>query len=193
MENQIKELYHIHRKENIDEIWYIGNKIVVDDHFDALFWTELSKINQKLWKRYGDYDIDYMIAIMEEMKYNDCIEEKSDFNSLLKELYFLRRELALEEGRKLYNPTAPSRLHSIFLTDLKNIDYWKKIMSREAFDIFKVKVNGNLFESSDKFFLEPTMCFDTQVEKSKDYWNPKMKVILPRKELLFQGECQIIK
>lgn len=32
-----KEMYHIHRNGVYDDIWKIGNKLTVDDSFEALF------------------------------------------------------------------------------------------------------------------------------------------------------------
>lgn len=62
-----------------------------------------------------------------------------------------------------------------------------------SFKIFLLKLEGNLFISSDEYFPNPKLMFDIQVEQSKEYWKPKIKKLSPHKEFIFQGESTIIK
>lgn len=194
MNNNINSLYHVHRNGNCDSLWYVGSEIVVDDSFNNFFFLNLLEEDKKLTERYGDYDIDYIISIMEEIKYNNLIDERmySDFINLLNRYYILRREKALEEGRKLYFPSAPSRIHSIYLTDDKSLVYWKNVVGKDSCKIFLLDLDGNLFVSSDKLFPDSNLFFEKQVELSKEYWKPKVKSLTPR-EYIFQGKCKIIR
>jgi len=186
-------LYHIHRKDNMDDLWYIGNEINIDNKFNSIFYNKLLVEEQKLIKRYNNYDIDYIISNMEEMKHKKLIKDDLiyDFDLLLQHYYFLRREKALEEGRKIFNPNAPSRLHSIFLTDSFDINYWTNNIGNSSFIVFLLELNGYLFISSDKYFPNNKLLFENQVEESKKYWKPKVKTL--QKEFLFKGQIKIIK
>lgn len=187
-------LYHIHRLNNNDNIWQRDTKIKIDNSFTPVFYKKLQSEEQILIDRYGDYDIDYFISIMGELKFKNQIEEElmPSFLHFLNSLYFLRREQALEEGRKLYNPEAPSRLHSIFLTDESSLTYWIKVIGAKAYEKFLVNAEGNIFLSSDTFFPDETLFLDRQIEKSKSYWQPELKKVKSRKEYLFQGNLTIL-
>lgn len=195
MEVNKTSLYHIHRNGNMDNLWYVGSKIKVDDNFNSLFYTKLLDEEKKLIERYGVYDIDYIITKMEEIKCRNIIEDDMnyDFDLLLRRYYFLRREKALEEGRKIFNLDAPSRLHSIFLTDFLNKGYWISRIGDNSFSTFLLDLDGNLFVSSDTLFPYYKSSFAIQVEQSKKYWQPKLKRLAPHKEFLFQGECKIVR
>lgn len=188
-------LYHVHRIGNMDDIWQKESKILIDDKFESNFYIKLLKDDNLLIKRFGNYDIDYVIARMEEIKFNNQVEDDmhDEFNKILNRYYFLRREKALEEGRKIFAPLAPSRFHSIFLSDKFNLEYWKKVVGDNSFKIFMLELKGNLFVSSDKYFPDSELLFDLQVEKSEEYWKPKIKKLTPNKEFIFQGESKIIK
>lgn len=188
-------LYHIHRKGNMDDIWTTGNQILVDNNFISLYYTRLLSDEKALINRYGEnYDIDYIIAMMEEMKCKNLIADdlKQEFNNMLKGYYFLRREKALEEGRKLFSPTAPCRFHSIFLSNNIDLYYWENIFGEYSFNRFLVELDGNIFMSSDRFFPNEKLLFDNQVECSKEYWKPKVKSLI-RNEFIFQGNAKILK
>lgn len=194
MKNTKNYLYHVHRNGNMDHLWYIGNKIKISPNFEGTLYTSLLEEEQKLIERYGNYDIDYIITTMEEIQLNNFVEEDmiEDFHQMLNRYYFLRREKALEEGRKLYATNTPSRLHSLFLTDRFDLYYWINRIGGNSFKYFLLELEGNLFVSSDKYFPEHTLPFDIQVEQSKEYWKPKVKKRMSNKEFLFQGDAKII-
>lgn len=195
MLTQKNNLYHIHRNGNMDDTWQVGTNIEITDSFDGMFYKKLLEDDKILTRRYGNYDIDYIIAMMEEIKFNNRVEDdmREEFDRLLRRCYFLRREQALEEGRKIFAPDAPSRLHSIFLTDIYDLYYWKKIVGDTSFKIFLLELEGNLFVSSDKYFPSSDLMYDIQVERSQQYWKPKIQKLTPHKEFIFQGKGKIIK
>ena len=194
MQSIKKSLYHVHRIGNMDDFWQNESTITIGNNFESILYTGLLEDENVLIQRYGNYDIDYIIKTMEDMKSNHFVEDdmQDQFDQILNRYYFLRREKALEEGRKIFCPNAPSRLHSIFLTDQLNLYYWKKLVGDHSFKVFLLELEGNLFVSSDKYFPSPKLTFNLQVEKSKEYWKPKIKKLTPHKEFIFQGEGKII-
>ncbi len=117
-----RKLYHIHRKGNFDDLWQVGNTLIVDDNFESFFHVKDCEDNENIRKVFGEnYDIDHLILITEKAILENMTEKIKmiDLKRFLEDLYFMRREQALEEGRKLYAPNAPSRNHSLFLTDRK--------------------------------------------------------------------------
>ena len=167
-------------------------KIIIDSNFDAFFYKECLQEEEKLIEKYGkNYDIDYVITMEEEQLHYSC-HYFEDLSSL-RSYYFLRREFALEEGRKIYNPSAPSRFHSIFLTDHSNIQYWINRVGNDEYRIYNLVVSGNLFQSVDSLYPSGDLTLERQVEQSKNYWKPKIKAYGKRREFIFQGEAQIIR
>lgn len=189
-------LYHVHRKGIMDEVWHIGNVIEITDNFDSYINKKCNYYNKSIIERYKeyDYDIDYIISILEKMKSKNIIDDDIilDFNIVLSNCYILRREQALEEGRKIFNPTAPSRLHCIYLTDIINLPYWQMSVGNNNFETFLLELEGDLFISSDKYFPNDKLMFDIQVEESKKYWQNEMKKSNISKEYLFQGKVKIL-
>lgn len=191
-----KKLYHIHRKGNLDDMWQVGNTIIVDDNFESCFHSKDCEDNQNIKKVFGeDYNIDHLISMTEKAIRENIGEriEIEDLKCFLKDLNFIRREQALEEGRKIYAPNAPSRTKSLFLTDRSNLLYWINQVGSNSYQEFLMELEGNLFISSDDFFPDSRYSLERQVEESKKYWQPKMKKITPHKEMLFQGRAKIIK
>lgn len=191
MEVKDKTLSHIHRQGNFEEIWIPGNKIVIDESFNSAFYLKLLEIEQTILDKYKEYDIDFIIAMMEEMISKNLVEDDCiyEFKTLLEGYYLLRREQALEEARKLYNPTAPSRFHSIYLTDNTNLGYWGYLVGDNDYKVFTLELNGTLFTSSDDYFPDKKLLFDLQVENAKAYWKPKE--IASKKEYIFKGIATI--
>jgi len=188
-----KRLYHIHRMETMDDIWNQNTKIEITKNSMGYFFQKLLESEKILIERYGQYDIDYIIARMEELKYLNLVEEEHfrTFERYLNHFYFLRREVALEEGRKIYAQTAPSRIHCLFLTDDMDLEYWKSIVGKNEYVTYLLELEGDLFVSSDRYFPDSTLLLEKQIEKSKEYWQPKSLTI--RKEYLFQGKARIVK
>lgn len=188
-----KRLYHIHRMETMDDIWNQNTKVEITKNSMGYFFQKLLESEKILIERYGQYDIDYIIARMEELKYLNLVEEESfrTFERYLNHFYFLRREMALEEGRKIYAQTAPSRIHCLFLTDDMDLEYWKSIVGKNEYVTYLLELEGELFVSSDRYFPDSTLLLEQQIEKSKEYWQPKSLSI--RKEYLFQGKARIVK
>lgn len=190
----MEKLYHIHRYNDISNLKAIGDILTIDNNYNSMFYKKLLTEEETLVKRYNNYDIDYIICMMEEVKekYTLSKEQLENLNKLLKNYYFLRREKALEEGRKIFNFSAPSRLHSLFLTDENDLNYWKTIFKDYSYKIFLLELYGNLFVSSDELFPDNNLPFDLQIEKSKEYWKPDIRKYTLKKEFVFQGTYKIL-
>lgn len=132
--------------------------------------------------------------MMEATKfYHPLKDEKAIFfDKKLNRYYCLRRELALETGRKIFAPTAPSRLNSLFLSNETDLYYWINRVGGNAFQKLILELEGELFVSSDLYFPGYECMQEVQVEQSKNYWCPKIKKMTPHKEFLFQGNARII-
>lgn len=193
--NQIENLYHIHRLENGNEMWNIGDTIEIKKEEDNDFYKSLIKIQNSFFLDCRDYDIDYAIAILEGIKHK-CLKKEAELtgiNALLRNFYLLRREQALEIGRTIYHKNAPSRLHSLFLTNQQDIPFWLSKLAPEAYQIFHLDLEGEPFVSSTSLFPEATATLANQVEQSKNYWQPLTLSRIPQKEYLFQGTGKILK
>ena len=60
--------------------------------------------------------------------------------ALTYEADFFKREAALEDCRKVYDITLPSRLHSIYLCDEDGLEYWKDILEEcRQMDLMHIK------------------------------------------------------
>lgn len=190
-----KVLYHIHRTGFMDPLWHIGNTVQIDSNFKGFFYTQILKEEEILIKRYGkNYDIDYLIKIMKKMKSDHILDTNTDnkMDEILNHFYFIRRERALEDGRLLFAPDSPSRLHSLFFTDKQNLSYWIACIKTDNSKIFLLDLEGTFFESSDKYFPNPLLNLSAQVEQSKAYWKPERKKLTLHKEFLFQGKGRIL-
>lgn len=195
MKNFKNNLYHIHRIGRMDDVWNTGNTIDIDNNYQTAYYKTLIEEENRLIKRYGNnYDIDFIVAMVEELQFEYAFDK--DKLKILKKLinnyYFLRREKAMEEGRKIFASDAPSRFYSLYLTDKNNLNYWIKKIGANSYKVFLLETEGREFVSSDQYFPDCTRPFEVQVEQSKEYWQPKIKKLTPHQEILFQGVSKII-
>ncbi len=187
-----KTFYHFHRIGKYDKYWSLGNTLEVDKDFVSDFYENILLRDQILKEKNPDYNIDDIIKALEMMEKDKDTGYTSyhKFSSTRNGYYIFRRELALEEGRKLYNSEAPSRLHTIYLSDEDSLYHWAQyigIFSR----LFEVEIDGDLFESSDVLFPDIKAPFEEQVIASKDYWQPKKLMKTSPREYLFQGKVKV--
>lgn len=187
-----KIFYHLHRLGSYDKEWNLGNTLEIDKDFISYFYENILLRERILKENNPNYDIDKIIKALEMMKENKDTGYLSyhKFSSTMNDYYIFRRELALEEGRKLYNNNAPSRLHSIYLSDEESLYHWLQyigICSR----LFEVEVDGDIFVSSDYLFPDIRASFEEQVMGSKEYWQPKRLLKTSPREYLVQGKIKI--
>jgi len=186
------ELYHVHRKGIKDELWYQGNALLIDDSFNTIFYERIQEDEEALKAKYGDYDIDLIIKYMERLKIMEFSDKDFErrFNIFLNQLYFLRREKALEMGRLIYKSDAPSRYHSLYLSNESDLSHWQQIVGKKLYDSYLLELDGKIFETSDELFPRTDLPLEAQIEEARKYWQPNLKRTR-HKEYLFQGKCFI--
>lgn len=189
-----KKLYHIHRNGYMDDFWTIENEFTIDNSYIGLLFQEINESTEEIVKKSKYQDLDKFIS---EIK-KEISKEKTNrlklfrLNESLYNTYIIRREKALEEARKIYAPTAPPRANSLFVTNERNLEYWKNELGRVGTTTFKLRLDGDFFVTSDIYFPDSNLSTEEQIEQSKKYWQPKRKILLPRQEILFQGRGKII-
>ena len=208
MEVKNEIMYHFHKKGIYDELWSVGKEITVDQNFRSFY----SKISDGFTTgvHYQDnkfYTLDRIIDICLK---NDIFTLSMD-NDLLKQILvaskqvimqtnICRREFALEQIRKEFYPSLPSRFNSIWLTDENNLNFWKNNLVENKSDysfleLYQVDITGDLFKSSDYFIPKDKLTMLEMFEQAKKYWNPEFindKTLIGT-EYLFQGKLKIIR
>ena len=103
------------------------------------------------------------------------------------------RELILEEERKQNFSSLPSRLHSIWVCEEEQIEFWEKCLNGNT-TLFRVQLNGDLFHSSYLFLPDEGLPANEIKEAAKKYWNPVFKTEeeIKKSEYLFQGEVKVL-
>lgn len=132
MEVKDKIMYHYHRLGIYDDIWQVGNEIIVDDNFNSYCGSIIDKFSTAVEYKNGLVPLERIID-----KYLDDIGiENVDLktitnllkasSAIITKADMYNRELMLEKYRKENNPKLPSRLHSIWLADKESLNFWKE-------------------------------------------------------------------
>ena len=206
-----KIMYHYHKKGIYDELWDTGKEIIVDENFRSYFSRILDSFTTGvLCKDDKISSFDRVISYYLKDDIFENVDKELGKQMLLEAKRIIyntnvcRREFALEQIRKEFYPHLPSRLHSIWLTDSENIDFWKEqLVSKEtlennpnALELYKVSITGNLFKSSDYLIPDDELTMLEMKEQSKKYWNPDFinnEKALRGTEYLFQGKLKIMR
>ena len=205
MEVKDKILYHYHNKSIYDDIWQIGNELKIDNNFYSHFCKYMSKFStavdvtykEKNYKESFDHVLEEYLR-EEKFRTIDSTLAKQFMNSairIIKNTNMLHREYMLEQYRCDNCPNLPSLYHSIWLTDYDNLNYWEeKLNKNNSLKLFKLKVTGNLFKSSDFFIPNDNLTLEEMYNQSYYYWYPDFskEKALEESEYLFQGKVKII-
>ena len=200
MEVKDKIMYHYHKQGLYDEIWQVGNEIIVDDNYNSYCGSIVDKFTTAVKCENGIFSLERIIG-----KYVDDIGiENVDLETITNLLKASRaiiinanmysRELMLEKYRKKHNHDLPSRLHSIWLADKKSLNFWEgQLKGRRKLKLYRVSLTGNLFKSSDSFIPDDELTAKEMYEASSVYWNPTFrKEDLCKAEYLFQGKVKVL-
>lgn len=125
MEVKDKIMYHYHRLGIYDDIWQVGNEIIVDDNFNSYCGSIIDKFSTAVEYKNGLVPLERIID-----KYLDDIgienvdlETITDLlkasSNIIANANMYNRELMLEKYRVEKKPNLASRLHSIWLADKK--------------------------------------------------------------------------
>lgn len=198
-----KELYHLHVPNNHDDKWKVNSSFVVNDSFDSRMnkryngFRDVSKLNNVDVNSY--MKMAYIFGLLEQVPISElskCID-LGDVKNLCKEMYDIlfnascfKRETAMEAGRIMHNPTAPSRLHCLYLTDEQGIEYWKQHIQNPI--LYRVEVKGNIFLTNEQLIPNELLSYEDMLSSSIRYWKPKNKNLDPRtNEYLVQGQVLV--
>ena len=208
MEVKDKVMYHYHKKGIYDELWGKGKEITVDNNFRSYYSTILDFFTTGVQcqdDKVSSFDrvISYYLqddifkTIEKDLTKQLLLEAKK----IITQTNVCRREFALEKMRQNNYPDLPSRLHSIWLTDKENLDFWSKYLitdsklKDEMLQLYELNVTGNLFKSSDYYIPDDKLTMHEMMLQSIKYWNPEFDKdeALNGIEYLFQGKVKIIK
>lgn len=200
MEVKDKIMYYYHKLGLYDDIWQVGNEIVVDNNFNSYYGSIIDKFSTGVKCVNGIFSLDRVIDEyiddigLENVDVN-TIEDLLKCSSLIiKNINIYNRELMLEKYRLDNNPNLPSRLHSIWLSDKESLNFWKEqVREYRKIVLFRVSITGGLFKSSDEFIPNDELTTKEMYEASNNYWNPIFKEEdLCKTEYLFQGKVKVL-
>lgn len=196
MQVENKTMFHIHTPNEYDEIWQEGNELIIDDTFYSECGLSIPYFNTNVVCSDGS-----LISIVGPLrKYLDEGIEKltmEEIKTILKDVYRIlynnnrtKCEAALEICRREKFKLCPSRLHSIWVTDKDNLDYWLNILRGK--EIFELNLTGTLFKTSDIYIPDNNLTLAQSIEVAESYWDPTFtEEAEKKKEYLFQGNALI--
>lgn len=196
MQVENKTMFHIHTPNEYDEIWQEGNELIIDDNFYSECGLSIPYFNTDVVSSDGS-----LISIVGPLrKYLDEGIEKltmEEIKTILKDVYRIlynnnrtKCEAALEICRREKFKLCPSRLHSIWVTDKDNLDYWLNILRGK--EIFELNLTGTLFKTSDIYIPDNNLTLAQSIEVAESYWDPTFtEEAEKKKEYLFQGNALI--
>lgn len=115
----------------------------------------------------------------------------------LLEADFVLRELSAEEVRKEKFAELPSRLRCMFLSEtkeetLKNFNEMQKSNKDKHFQAVAVKLNGNIFYAKENGLARNGLSFEENKKVAEKYWSQNQKSTETTKEILFEGQAEIV-
>ena len=195
-----KVMYHYHKLGIYDDIWQVGNELLVDNNFNSFCGSIVDKFTTAVKCENGIFSLEKIID-----KYlNDISIENVDLktitnllkasSAIITKADMYNRELMLEKYRKENNPKLPSRLHSIWLADKESLNFFKEQLNGgRNLTLYRVSVTGNLFKSSDSFIPDDELTAKEMYQVSSKYWNPVFSEDdLCKAEYLFQGKVKVL-
>ena len=195
-----KVMYHYHKLGIYDDIWQVGNELLVDNNFNSFCGSIVDKFTTAVKCENGIFSLEKIID-----KYlNDISIENVDLktitnllkasSAIITKADMYNRELMLEKYRKENNTKLPSRLHSIWLADKESLNFWKEQLNGGVkLKLYRVSIAGNLFKSSDSFIPDDELTAKEMYQVSSKYWNPVFSEDdLCKAEYLFQGKVKVL-
>lgn len=200
MEVKEKSMYHYHRLGLYDDIWQVGNEIIVDENFNSYCGSIVDKFTTGVKCKNGLVSLEKIIdAYLDDIGIGNVDLETitnllKDSRAIITNANMYSRELMLEQYREESNPNLPSRLHSIWLADKESLNFWEgQLNGRRKLKLYRVSVTGNLFKSSDSFIPDDELTAKEMYEAASNYWNPIFnEEDLCKAEYLFQGKVKVL-
>ena len=179
-----------------DRNYKVGDKLVFDKFTPNGQFSRVFKTSFKLdGKR--PCDILYNIAghRFKRLKKNQLYE----LAHILEYYDVFVKELALEEVRSESFADYPSRLHCMYLSiskdiALQNIEAMAKNREKKGsqFQAVAVKLNGKIFKAGRFYMSRESESYEQYKEKAYSYWVQKDLKDEEVKEVLFEGEAEIV-
>lgn len=186
VENKI--LLHISRKTD----WEIGDILIAGENENP-FWSKCKDFSPMLEVNGQKIPL---FEIFERYESFDVTENNINFlyghlKGISKELALYMREQVFEEVRRTNFGFLPSRHKCIWLTDNKDLDYWKT-MSEERRALLALELNGEIFCGDDNWLIANTFSSIEYERRARHYWTGEFSDT-PRKEYLFYGQAIVRK
>ena len=201
--NNVK-MYHYHKQGVYDGIWREGSSFIVDKNFDSYYGTVVKTFQTGVFVPEGknisfsnvlSYYLGHPETIIEDPALSLSLLAKAKEIILMMDAF--QREFVLESYRRNHYPELPSRYHSIWVTDKKSLEYWKKMLTSSEYEmsLLELELTGELFKTSASFLPEEGFPLNQTYADSEYYWNPKFKTKEEeqKKEYLFQGNVKVLK
>ena len=100
-----------------------------------------------------------------------------------------KRELALENFRKYFAQSLPSRLDCLYVTTEQSVNYWRNQLLDGDLDVFRIATMDEPFKTKEKFIPNESLNYEEMYNSSLKYWKPKLK---NASEYLIQGKVKIL-
>lgn len=206
MEKQ--ELYHIHKIEGNDnkgKVWNENKEIIVDDKFKNGMLKRYNDFTTKMRASNSEGSIvdinihDYLANVLFALNSGRKFS-KQELEEILKLSYhasyygnMFKRETALENYRKDNVNMLPSRLHTVYLTDEKGIEYWINALQTNNYHLYRVEATGDIFKTNEQLIPYETLSYSDAYESAYNYWHPNFKKVPDNtNEYLVKGKVKVL-
>jgi len=206
MEKQV--LYHIHKiegKDSAGKFWKENKEIKVDDKFKNGMLKRYNEFTTKMKASDVEGNIidinihEYLASVLFKLN-SGRVFSKQELEEILKLSYhasyygnMFKRETALENYRKDNVSTLPSRLHTIYLTDEKGVDYWINALQTNNYKLYRVEASGEIFKTNEQLIPDEELSYKDVYESAYNYWHPNFKHVPDyTNEYLVKGKVKVL-
>ena len=175
MQVKDKIMYHLHKSNEYDKLWKVGNNIEVDNNhygYAARIIDWFNTFSPLTHEETLDTSI-YKYLQNKELDQKELVRLLIEARALIYDTNILKREIALEEVRREKFSYLPSRKHALFVTTKEGINYWKNSLippkRKHTLALFQLSLTGNLFKSNASLLPSTKTSFEEAKEYSINY------------------------
>ena len=210
------ELYHIHiLGDKTDKFYKPDNEIIINkDVFNNKLYDRV--MNTKFVAERKNYSnifslidtMNYMYGtppigesanmadvfkvIMNSGTNDEKIKALKDVEVFLRNYSYMKREISIEEYRKEFEETKPSRLHCLYACNEEGIN-WLNTLKTDFCDIYRIDPIDEPFRTNEQLLPEETSSFIESYNACKRYFNPRKKDFNGASdEYLVQGKVKLL-